>query len=361
MRIRFTRDQYWKGIIFFGFFSLAGIISALPFWFFAIKHGKYDSPSIIIFQVMTEWYAWVLFSPLIYWIYKTFPIEPHSLFKDISINFLLSLIIILGKSLFDQTLQIQFWNTDPNPKPLWDVFFYSLFSPKTFVLLLTYWFFMMFIYMTQYYKQLQERNLLSSQLEVQLAQAHLSALKMQIQPHFLFNTLNSILSLVRKDAAAAEEMIINLGDMLRYTLNTSSIQEVPLREEINFLHQYLDIEKKRFQDRLSTDFEIAKDTLEASVPSMFLQPIVENSIRHGLSKKVDSGKITIRSQRLKDTLCVSIIDSGDGFDYTREKEGIGLSNTRKRLEKLYGPAFQLYVGRTKDEETIVTIKIPILH
>ncbi len=358
MNLKFFHENVWKGMILFGFFTLAGIISALPFWFFATKHGKYDSPYMILFQGLTEWYLWILFIPLIYWIYKTFPIQAQSLVRNISINFLLSFIVILGKTLLDQTMQVHFWNTNPNPKPLLDVIYYTFFSPKTFALLLTYWLIMMFIYMIQYYKELQERKLVSSQLEVQLAQAHLSALKMQIQPHFLFNTLNSITSLLRKNVDAAEDMIINLSDMLRYSLRTTDIQEVTLGEELDFLQHYLDIEKKRFQDRLTTEFQIERDALDAWVPSMFLQPIVENSFRHGISKQIGSGKITIRSQRLGDALSVSVLDTGEGFLHVKDKEGIGLSNTRKRLEKLYGSSFDLQFGRTENNETIVTISIP---
>lgn len=358
MNFKFTRDHVWKGLILFGFFSLAGIISALPFWYFATKHGKYDAQYTIIFQALTEWYLWMLFIPVIYWISKTFPIHTSSLFKVISINFLLSLIIIICKILIDKFMQTLFWNKDLTSKPLWDVILYSFLSPNTIVLLLTYGLILMFIYMIRYYKELQEHDLISSQLEAQLAQAHLSALKKQIQPHFLFNTLNSIISLLRKDVDAAEDMILNLSDMLRYTLNTTNIQEVTLREEIDFLHHYLDIESKRFQDRLTTEFQIAEDTLDAWVPSMFLQPIVENSIRHGIFKQIDSGKITILSQRLGDTLRVSVLDTGVGFIHKQDEEGIGLGNTRKRLEKLYGFYSDLQFSRTENNETIVTITIP---
>ena len=210
-----------------------------------------------------------------------------------------------------------------------------------------------------YYRKYRERELHASELERNLVQAKLQALQMQLNPHFLFNTLHSISSLMHKDVEAADGMVMRLGDLLRTALETSDSQEVTLREELAFLQRYLDIEKIRFGDRLAVTLEISPDTLYAQVPNLILQPLVENAIRHGIEPHARPGRIELRAHRQADTLALEVCDNGGGLrDHAPAKEGVGLSNTRARLRELYGNAHHFELGSIPGSGLRVHLTIP---
>ena len=210
-----------------------------------------------------------------------------------------------------------------------------------------------------YYRKYRERELRASELEKSLAQAKLQTLQMQLNPHFLFNTLHSISSLMHKDVEAADRMIMRLGDMLRAALESSDTQEVTLRDELGFLERYLEIEKIRFGDRLTVKMEIAPDTLEAQVPNLILQPLVENAIRHGIEPHARPGRIELRAHRQADTLRLDVWDNGDGVkNHAPARVGVGLSNTRARLQELYGQAHHFELGGAPGGGMLVQLNIP---
>ena len=173
-------------------------------------------------------------------------------------------------------------------------------------------------------------------LESALVRARLEALERQLHPHFLFNTLHAISALMQTDVKAADQMLARLADLLRATLSAGTEQEVPLRSELALLDRYLDIEKVRFRDRLSVVTSIDPEALEARVPNLILQPLVENAIRHGISRKRGPGTIEIRAARQGGMLELSVADDGVGLPAQGLIEGIGLSNTRGRLDQLHG-------------------------
>jgi sensor histidine kinase YesM len=196
-----------------------------------------------------------------------------------------------------------------------------------------------------YYRKFREREAQAAELTVRLAQAQLQALRMQLNPHFLFNTLNAISSLMLKDVVAANKMLSRLGDLLRLTLEKSDQQEVLLHHEIEFLRRYLDIEQIRFGERLQLKIEVEPSTLEAAVPNLILQPLVENAIRHAVEPQEAGGQIVLRSIRDNGRLVLQVSDNGPGLAPETAKvaegsgaarTGIGLNNTRERLHKLYG-------------------------
>jgi len=178
-------------------------------------------------------------------------------------------------------------------------------------------------------------TLRTSQLEGQLAKAELQALKSQLQPHFLFNTLNSISALQLTDPEAANRMTARLGDFLRLTLDASGLNEVPLRRELEFLQSYLEIERIRFQDRLTVRMNVDPEVLDATVPNLILQPIVENALRHGIGSRIGSGHIDISAVRDDNTLKIEVRDDGPGLK-NAGRERVGIANTRARLQQLYG-------------------------
>lgn len=215
-----------------------------------------------------------------------------------------------------------------------------------------------------YYMHYREEELKSMGLESQLAQAQLQALKMQLHPHFLFNTLHSISALQLEDVAAAQRMTARLGDFLRITLDSVNAQEVTLRREVEFLQCYLDIERIRFGHRLTTNLRIAPETLDAEVPNLILQPIVENAIRHGVATRTAAGRIDVCSWRNGDMLQVQIKDNGPGLSAgvasRPVNEGLGLTNTRARLARLYGSNCVFELANAAEGGLVVTLGIPFI-
>jgi LytS/YehU family sensor histidine kinase len=185
----------------------------------------------------------------------------------------------------------------------------------------------------------RERERQAARLERLMGEMKLSLLRAQIQPHFLFNTLHAISTLVHTHPESADRMISRLSDLLRITFSRSDAACVSLHEELEFLQKYLEIEQTRFQDRLSVDYQIDPDTLDAEVPRLILQPLVENAIKHGVSLQTGPGVVSIGSRRDNGRLYLTVRDNGIGLTgATRVKlhGGVGLSNTRDRLECLYG-------------------------
>jgi two-component system, LytTR family, sensor kinase len=209
----------------------------------------------------------------------------------------------------------------------------------------------------KFYEKFRERELRAAELEASLAQAQLQALKMQLQPHFLFNTLQTIAELVHQDPNAADQMIVRLSDLLRITLQSNGVNEISLKQEIGFLEIYLEIEQARMGERLAVTMRIDPDTWIARVPNLLLQPLVENAIRHGIAPYAAGGKITISSTRENGFLRLLVRDTGPGLTTADVRIGsVGLANTRARLRKLYGSGARL--GLTNDNGLIVSIDLP---
>ena len=221
-----------------------------------------------------------------------------------------------------------------------------------------YWIIVSIVHTLTWYRRSQERERSALQLEARLADARLEALRMQLHPHFLFNTLNAISTLVHRDPHAADEMIGNLSELLRATLDTTA-QEIPLRQELHLLDQYLEIQQLRFGDRLQVEKEIDAAALEVKVPTLILQPLVENAIRHGIEPQTGQGKLHISAARDGQTLRLRVRDNGPAAKPAAEaKAGIGLVNTRSRLKELYGQAASLTLTSGSEGGFLAAIDIP---
>jgi two-component system LytT family sensor kinase len=225
-------------------------------------------------------------------------------------------------------------------------------------------------YVIDYYRRHEEEELKISRLSTELAQtqlmvteAQLQALKMQLHPHFLFNTLNSISALLDEDVDAAEQMLARLGDLLRLTIENSGAQQVTLQEELEFLRCYLEIEQVRFHDRLAVKMHIEPETLDARVPNLILQPIVENAVRHGIASRIAPGEIEIQASRAGGVLRLRVKDNGPGLrggagSGARTREGLGLANTRARLKQMYGAAHLFEMADAAEGGLQLTLEIP---
>lgn len=210
-----------------------------------------------------------------------------------------------------------------------------------------------------YYRKFLDRELHAAALETRLTEARLQALQMQLNPHFLFNTLNAIASLMHKDVDAADRVLVRLSELLRYALDSTDEQEVPLAQELDFLGRYCEIQRTRFGERLVIRHEIDPATTVALVPNLILQPLVENAIEHGIEPRARAGEITIRSRREGATLVLEVQDNGLGLaPGTTPREGIGLSNTRARLQQLHGSRQSLELRAGEPEGLVVRIQLP---
>jgi hypothetical protein len=193
------------------------------------------------------------------------------------------------------------------------------------------------------YRRWREREVAAARLEAQLAGAQLQALRMQLHPHFLFNTLHAISVLIREDPAAAVRTVTLLGDLLRQTLASADAHEIPLRRELELLRLYLEIERTRFPDRLAVAIDVPDELLDVRVPHFILQPLVENAVRYGIARHAGPGRIEIRAARRGDAVAIEVWNDGSALPAPRMRDGIGLATTRGRLERLYGArgAFEL--------------------
>ncbi|HET7551049.1 MAG TPA: histidine kinase [Gemmatimonadaceae bacterium] len=212
-----------------------------------------------------------------------------------------------------------------------------------------------------YYRRYRSRELRASHLGAQLAQTKLQLLRTQLQPHFLFNTLNAVSALMHEDLEAADAMLAALGDLLRAALRGDGAEEVSLRQEVELTRCYLDIMKLRFGGELSASIEIAPDSLDALVPNMLLQPLVENAVLHGIAQRSRGGSVEVRAQHTDGSLVITVLDDGpglpDGWE-ERSSAGVGLSNTRSRLRRLYGKRQRIDIGNRAEGGLCLTLTIP---
>jgi signal transduction histidine kinase len=205
--------------------------------------------------------------------------------------------------------------------------------------LLTYWVVVGLVWAYDVSKSVHQRELVASELKRRVVEAELSALQAQLQPHFVFNTLHAIAALIARHPESAERMIVDLADFLRLTLQNARKDTVPLFEELDFLRRYVRIEETRLLDRLQVEIDVDEETLEAEVPNLILQPLVENAIRHGIAPRPGPGRVEVFARRDGDRLVVEVKDDGRGLPAGRPlREGIGVSNARERLHHLYGEA-----------------------
>ncbi len=226
---------------------------------------------------------------------------------------------------------------------------------------LLFWAILAIDYGVRYYRTLQERELRASQLEAQLSDARLEALKMQLQPHFLFNALHTIGQLIRTGQdGTAVRVVAGLGDLLRRVLDGATAQQVPLKQELEFIQSYLEIEQIRFRDRLQVVVDVPAETQDAQVPHLLLQPLVENAIRHGIAPRTTGGRLCISAWRIERHLHLSVWDDGSrlGADSPAEGRGVGLANTSARLRQLYGDAASFEVLNGPEGGVVAHVVVP---
>ena len=271
-----------------------------------------------------DWMTCGMFTPAFYWMVRRFPIRGERWWARLPIHLAASLVFVFLKVSIYAPLYNLLNPAEPRTYEM--VLFGGFYAD-----MLAYWASVGVIHAIEYYRESRARELEATQLA-------LENLRAQLQPHFLFNTLQSISTLIHRDQAAADRMLTDLSDLLRLSLRSTASQEVPLRDELAFLDRYLDIMRVRFGDRLVIAVNAPADVRDALVPSLVLQPIVENAITHGMADRADIGHVTVRAARSGIALQLEVTDDGPGVATTSQTNGIGLANTRERIARLYGAA-----------------------
>lgn len=320
----------------------------------------------LLFCWLIQAYVWALLSIAVRWLSRRLPIAGRQLWRGLACHLPLSVVLALASiALVDALgllLKIPWYLPD-----FWSVFPASL-AIRLPIDVFTYWLLLGFWEISRGHEKYRQQKQLAlqselqlSDLRTQLATAQLAALKHQLQPHFLFNTLNSIMALVRRhESAPAEQMLERLGDLLRCVLRDSNAQEVSLGHELELVRLYLEIEQVRFRERLQVEIEVKPELLKSMVPNMCLQPLVENAIHHGIGSSSALGKVLIKSTKSGDSLRIEVHDNGSRADGAAERQssGIGLSNTRARLRSLYGDEGRVGIEARPGGGTLATLVIP---
>jgi two-component system LytT family sensor kinase len=309
---------------------------------------------------LAECYIWGVLALGIFWLARQFPFSLRMWWLSLPAHLVASVLLAFVESAL--SVLASEWLRHDIPKPTINVkVLQFFFLAKLHQNILFYWVILGVCQAVDYYRKYRDRDLRAFYLEAQLAQAQLQVLKMQMHPHFLFNTLHAISALVHQDVDVADRMIARLGDLLRSTLENANKQEVPLKQELDFIRPYLEIEQARLGPRLTVQMAIEPNTMDAYVPNLLLQPLVENAIRHGIAPRSEPGRIDIQVKRNAEMLQVQVRDDGPGLaggDQPPIKEGVGLANTRARLQQLYGADHRFELANGLSQGLTVTVVIP---
>jgi signal transduction histidine kinase len=308
----------------------------------------------LIIGLLSYWYVWGLLFPFIVWLSRRFPIGVGSWGRNLWWHIpALILIPILHIIIYTSFLHSVGGLDQSFSEGIW-----YLMRNGLFYRYLTYGFLLGIIFSSDFYRQYRQREIRASQLEARLVDSQLQMLKNQLQPHFLFNTLHAISSLMHRDVEAADEMITRLGDLLRVTLESNGTQEVTLRMELEILRHYIEIEKIRLGERLEVNITVQDDAYDAMVPNLILQPIVENAVNYGVARHAVRGRVDIAARAEDGFLYILVSDDGPGLP-DKHVEGVGLRNTRTRLAQLYGSGQWFSIASRQGGGVHATLKIPL--
>jgi signal transduction histidine kinase len=356
----YRSDRPWLGYaLAFGVFTALGLLSAAD-WFVRYAYlGRASRGWETVALGLSLWYTWAVIAWPVYRLCRRYPIEQRNWLRCLLLHAIACVGLVLLKLVMDYPIVKLF--LCPTPDELTFLRFYPMaFTDQFNTYMVIYWAMVGVFHALNYHQQSRERELRAAQLETRLAQAQLQLLRMQLHPHFLFNTLNAISALIYRDTELADRMLARLGDLLRLTLEHQGVHEVTLQQELEAIRAYLDIEQVRFGSRLSVRFQVDPEALTARVPYLVLQPLVENAIRHGIVPLGQGGCVAIRAQLNGEVLRLQVEDSGPGLAEKPDGKswGIGLCNTQARLERLYGVGHRFDLGRGELGGLLVTIEFP---
>jgi hypothetical protein len=345
----------WQAAAVIAGWTLVAVVSASQRYYFLAAAGRPIPFAEALAGALESCWLWAAFTPAILWLARRFRIERRRTWRPLAVHAGCSLTFAALDALLDTALT-RALSLGPTHSLA------GTFVANSFINLFSYFAVVAIGHAVQYHELYLERRLAASRLQAQLLGAQVRALEMQLRPHFLFNTLHTIASLVRAARnPEAVRMIAGLSELLRAALREGGPAEVPLREELDFVSRYLAIEQIRFQDRLETAISADPETLDALVPPLILQPLVENAVRHGIERRAAPGRVEVAAARRNGTLVLRVQDSGSGAsppDGAAEGTGIGLSNTRSRLRHLYGDRQRFALTPAGGGGAVATVELP---
>jgi hypothetical protein len=344
-------------VLIFAAWTLIVLTFSVQAYVFAVARGRSDNFWHEFLVASSDWYIWAALTPLVLFFCRRFRITsdkwlstaPIHLALGIAVSFLQLAIQVRLNYVLNPGYKMTYWRV---------IYFFATF--KGHINLLTYWVIVALNHGFYYYEQARARELAWSRMEADLANAQLQVLNMQLHPHFLFNTLNSIATLISEDPQAARQMVLKLSELLRASLSKIDQPAVPLQQELELLDCYISIEQTRFKDRLTIEKEIDPEALVCEVPTMILQPLVENAVRHGIAKHKQADRISIVAQRANGRLLLEVrnrigsVENGGPQPARR----IGLANTRARLEQLYNGQHSFEIADREGGGVAVKLTLP---
>ena len=349
--------------IIFGVTTGLSFFSAFAAFYFVTTFGaKPASFWLLLVLNLGYWYSWACLTPFILRVTSAFPLDRRTWKIAVPVHLAGVLIATLLHIAMAVASRIATYWVFGESLDSWRSEAQRMLILNFDWEMMTYWTIVGLGHALRYNYEARARELSAAQLETRLIEAQLQALQRQLQPHFLFNTLNTISALMHRDVEAADATIARLSDLLRMSLQQVGTQEVPLKDELDFLSKYLEIEQTRFRDRLTVVFDIHPETLDALVPNLLLQPLVENAIKHGIGPRPTPGQIAVRARRVGAMLEIDVQDNGVGLSAARLTDfnrGVGLSNTRSRLDRLYGSLHRFEFRQPAEGGLLVLIAIPL--
>jgi signal transduction histidine kinase len=358
----------WKGLRTYAWFVAAAwaLIVAVNTAQLLLT-GSFEVGPALRWALM-DWLPWLALAPLVAWLSVIFPFGRKTWPLSLLVHMTACVLVVVGCAVMARWLipapmahwpAQRAWRSRPGGRsPAWMNHFDF---QRARIQAPIYWLIVSVMSALVHYRASQEKDRRAAELSASLAKANLQALQHQLQPHFLFNALNAIAALVHSNPAAADDMIANLSDLLRRSLDLSREPEIPLCREMEILSCYLEIERARFQDRLEVKVEVEPAALDAWLPALLLQPLVENAVHHGLEAKTRSAPIAITARIADGYLHLTVADRGPGVATRADgtiKDGIGLANTRARLQELYGERASLKITNGPGGGCVATAILP---
>lgn len=348
-----VKSRWGKWLLGFCFWTLLGLSFASQFYISSAKAGLDVTWKMAVGYALGDWYVFALLSIPVMALARRFRFEAGGRVVSFCAHATAGALFSIGY------MVLRAWIGQWQSSATFEDAFKPLLVKTWHFNWLIYWVIVAVAQAFDYYQRFRERELRAAELEKRLVEAKLQALQMQLNPHFLFNTLHSISSLMHQDVEAADRMVSRLGELLRAALEGSDTQEVALCQELDFLRRYLEIEQIRFGSRLMVHIEMGPEVWEAQVPNLILQPLVENAIRHGIEPSSKPGHIQIIGLRRENRLVLEVGDNGAGLrNHEPDDEGVGLSNTRARLSHLYGEAHSFELINRSEGGLLARLTIP---